>query len=121
MTQKSNEAVRAGCLEEVAIHTTPHRDGICGPGGRARLQRWRLELKLGSATCLPWDSFFPSLRQPICEVEATVFKQSADVASSAGPRLQQKAQRQRCHYSVTEAQAEGDSDRGPCLESASLS
>lgn len=53
-----------------------------------------MELKLGSATCLPWDSFFPSLRQPTCEVEATVFKQSADVASSAGPRLQQRAQRQ---------------------------
>ena len=47
--------IRAGCLEEAAIQTDPHRDGICGPGERAQLQRWRLELKLGSATCLPWN------------------------------------------------------------------
>lgn len=80
-------------MEEVAIQTDPHRDGICGPGERARLQRWRLELKLGSATCLPWDSFLPSLRQPICEVEAAVFKQSVDEASSAGPGLQRRTQR----------------------------
>lgn len=118
MTQKSNEAVRAGCLEEAAIQTDPHRDGICGPGEGEQLQRWRLELKLGSATCLPWDLFFPSLRQFICEEEAAVFKQSVDVAqcrttpAAEGPEMEVSPRRDR-------AQAEGDSDRGRCLESAS--
>lgn len=73
---------------------------------------------MGSATCLPWDLFFPSLRQSVCEEEVAVFKQSVDVAqcrttsAAEGPETEASPRRDR-------VQAEGDSDCGRYPESGS--